>query len=175
MIYRLVKLPLAIGSFMIELAKIKEIASTNGFDLSVVDNLVKKHSLRLKRKQLSTFFASPAKQLKKLKPVKFGYMPPGTNKIKTIYKDHNLFDVVFSTSTKLKQLLGTTKDKQLTYEKSGIYKVTCNVWKSLPWTIQATSINTLQRTYCEHQKQQTRKISCGRTCFTNIALKFERL
>lgn len=60
-----------------------------------------------------------------MKPVKFEYTPPGTNRIKSIYKSHDLFDVVFSSCTKLKQLLGTTKDKQLKHERSGIYKVTC--------------------------------------------------
>src|SRR5687768_2935218 len=108
---------------MEELSKIKEIAVVNGFPLSVVENIVKEHSRKMKLRNLSMFYASTKKKAK-LKPVKFEFAPPATNKIKLAYKKRNLFNIVCSTM-KLKQLLGTPKDKQLSHEKSGIYKVTC--------------------------------------------------
>lgn len=49
----------------------------NGFSLSVIENIVKKHSRKLKLRRFSTFFTlQPKKQ--KLKSVKFEYMPPAT-------------------------------------------------------------------------------------------------
>lgn len=90
----------------------------------MVESLVKRHSRKLKKDTLSIFFKANSK-IKKLKPIKFGFMPPLTNSIKTIYKKSKLFDVVFTSNTKLKQILGTVKDKRPELEQSGTYKITC--------------------------------------------------
>lgn len=124
MVHRLCKLRLSINSFMNELKKIKEIVKVNGYAMSTVENLVQKNSRKLRKMSLSTFFQYDKKN-KILRTANFEFMPPTTNSIRTIYMRLKLFDVIFTTSRKLKQLLSTRDDKRPKLEKSGIYEVTC--------------------------------------------------
>ncbi len=121
MVSRLCRLPLSINNFMNELTHIKETAIINGFGVSDVEDIVQKHSRKLKLESTSTFYQKP----KDKKPrVKFQYAANSTNKIDRIFREHNMH-IAFSSGPKLKQLLGTTKDKISTLERSGIYEVTC--------------------------------------------------
>lgn len=121
MISRLCRLPLSIRSFMNELDHIKEIAIVNGFGISDIENIVQKHSRTLKLESLSTFYRKPKDKNPRMK---FQYAAHATNKIESTFKKHNL-NIACSSGPKLKQLLGTTKDKIPSNEKSGIYEVTC--------------------------------------------------
>lgn len=122
MIHRLIRLPLSINSFMNEIQHIKEVANVNGFSSSTVDDIVQKHSRKLKLESLSTFY----RKSRDNKPrMKFQYAAHTTNKIATVFNRNNL-DIAFSSGPKLKQLLGSTKDKIPKIERSGIYEVTCS-------------------------------------------------
>ena len=52
------------------------------------------------------------------------YVPVITNKISKKFREHNV-DLVFSNQNKLKNLLGSTKDKVDKFKKSGIYAIKC--------------------------------------------------
>jgi hypothetical protein len=88
--------------------------------------LIKKHSKKLKRNTRSTLFRQKKKENdeNQLKRVSMSYVPEVTDKIKTVFKQHNM-EVVCSSDNKLKAILGSTKDKVDILKKTGIYEVTC--------------------------------------------------
>lgn len=121
MVHRLLRLPLTITSFINEIKHIKDVAAVNGFNASTIDDIVQKHSRKLKLESLSTFYR---KSSEKKPRMKFQYAAHTTNKISTILNRNNI-DIALSSGPKLKQLLGSTKDKVPKIERSGIYEVTC--------------------------------------------------
>ena len=122
MVHRLCKLPLNVIDFMDELKYIRTIASVNGFNENIVDELVEKHSKKIKKQNLSTFFQNSQKSERKRFCV--NYAAPLTNKLQKIFKNYKT-DLVFASENKLKSLLLTTKDKIEDTAKSGIYEISC--------------------------------------------------
>lgn len=55
-IHRLCKLPLSVANFKKEYDYIKQVAKINGYDCSLVDRLVYKHSEKVRKSNLSSFF-----------------------------------------------------------------------------------------------------------------------
>lgn len=118
MVHRLCRLPLSIQNFMNELKHIKEVALMNGFSSCAIDQIVQKHSKKLKLESLSTFYRKP----KDKKPrMKFQYAAHITNRIDQVFRQHSL-NIAFSSGPKLKQLLSNTKDK---VPKNENYEITC--------------------------------------------------
>lgn len=118
MVHRMCQLPLDAREFMVELRYIKYAAILNGYDEEMIDKLVRKHSNKRKRMNLSTLFSqNPREGTRRLK-VQFA--PTVTNHLKSVFKKYNI-ELVYSTK-KLKNYLGSIKDKTPTVEKSGIYK-----------------------------------------------------
>lgn len=128
MVYRLCKLPLSIKNFNTEYEHIKRVAEINGFSADLIDRLIKKHSIKIRKSSLSTLFAENRKIEKNChdeKRVCLTYIPEITDKLKTVFKQNNL-RIVYSSKNKLKDLFGSTKDKIENLDKTGIYKVSCN-------------------------------------------------
>lgn len=143
-IHRLCRLPLSIANFKREYEHIKRVARANGYSENMVDNLIRKHSKKMKQSNLTTFFTQNASQDKQ--KVSMSFEPVITNKIKQKFKEHNL-EIVFKNNNKLQNFLGSTKDKIDCLQKSGIYSVECGDCKRKYWGQTKRSIETR---YKEH-------------------------
>lgn len=143
MTYRLCKLPLPVREFMDELKYIKLAANVNGFHERIVNQLVEKHSKKIKKQNMSTFFNETQNNRRR---VCFNYAAPLTNRLKEIYRKHNV-DLVFASENKLKSLLISTKNKIEVMKRSGIYEIECKVCKKI--YIGQTRRQVIQR-YKEH-------------------------
>lgn len=122
MVHRLCKLPLSVNAFRNEYLHIKKVARTNGFNDSMIDDLIKKHSRKIKHSECSTFFTLPKEE--EMKRVSMSYVPQITNKIGHKFRDHNM-QIVYRNNNKIANLLGSVKDKTEPLKKSGIYCISC--------------------------------------------------
>lgn len=122
MTYRLCKLPLNVQNYIQELKNIKRIALINGYKESKIDELVTKHSRKIKQESITT--------MKKIKDEpeirrKFSFNGPLSYQISQILKRYNI-TCIFGNDGKLTNILGNTKDKIPDNQKSGIYTIKCN-------------------------------------------------
>lgn len=124
MAHRLCNLPLSIKSYKSEYDYMLEAAVVNGYNTSEVDRIIKKHSDKVQKNNLSTFF-SQEKSMKKINRVRLTYAPRITNKLKQTFRRRDM-EIVFSTQNKLCTMLGSTKDEIIKEKKSGIYEITCS-------------------------------------------------
>jgi hypothetical protein len=67
---------------------------------------------------------TPASDELTIKRVAAPFHPPITNKLKAVFKKHQI-KMVHSTRGKLGELLGIPKDQVETLQKSGIYQIDC--------------------------------------------------
>lgn len=126
MIHRLCKLPLSLQCYREEYCYIKEVAQLNGYSEDLVDNLVRKHSLKVKRANSSTLFQQHKHATKndEKRRICVSYVPELTNKMKTVFENNGM-QLVYSNVNKLKCLLGSTKDRDTDVQRSGIYSISC--------------------------------------------------
>lgn len=143
-IHRLCRLPLSVANFKKEYDYICETARVNGYRQDMVDKLVYKHSNKVKKSNLTTFFSQ--KDTVKNQRVSFAFVPQITNKLKSKFADHNL-DIVYRSDRKLSNLLGSTKDKTPKLNKSGIYTVTCGECKRVYY---GQTKRSVEERYKEH-------------------------
>jgi len=128
MTYRLCKLPLSVANFKKEYHQIVQIAETNGFDRSLVDKLIYKHSNKIKKHESSTLFEQNhniAADQQKEQRVSICYAPNITNKLQTTFKQSNI-KLAYTNNYKLGSRLGCTKDTVPTRQRSGIYEISCS-------------------------------------------------
>lgn len=123
-VHRLCKLPLSIADYKREYEHISEIAVLNGYNARMVDDLIVQHMRQIKNSNLTTLYTQNKRLEVIPKRVRFSYVPKLTNKLKTVFRRNNM-EMVFANNHKLKNILGTTKDKTETLKKSGIYSVKC--------------------------------------------------
>lgn len=86
-----------------------------------MDNLVAKHSRKIKRLNTTTL----KNEKDPPKRICMPYIPEITNKLKSVFKRHN-FEIVHSSPNKLQNLIAHLKDKTENLKKSGIYEISCN-------------------------------------------------
>jgi hypothetical protein len=146
MTYRLCKLPLSVKNFMKELNYIKTAAKVNGYSENIVDNLVNKHSKSIKKQNLSTFFTI---QKQPTRRICFNYAAPLTNRLKEVYKNHNI-ELVFASENKLKNSLTSTKPKIENVDKSGIYEIKCKLCNKIYIGQTRRKISTRYKEHCAH-------------------------
>ena len=103
LIFRLVNLPLSIKHYKEECEYIQKAATINGFNNSLIDALIKKHSDKLKKKKLSTMFDQNTKQ--KNERFCLTFCPKYTNQLKHTLKKQKL-DIVYRAPNKIKKMLG---------------------------------------------------------------------
>lgn len=120
MIYRMLRFPLNKSRKLSELNYIKKVANLNGFSKNVVDNIVRKQQFAIQLMKTTTL----KKVEENKKWAKLTFFPPLSNKIRAIFSEHNI-QAAFYGNSKLKSLLGNTKDKIPFLEKAGIYKIKC--------------------------------------------------
>lgn len=124
MVFRLCKLPLNALRYMNELNYIKQTALLNGYKTELVEKLVTHHARRIKKHESTTLYVQSQQLENEKRRVSMQFAPEVTNKLKRVFAHHNI-DLVFKTSNKLKNKLGSTKDKTDVGQKGGIYKIEC--------------------------------------------------
>ncbi|XP_036346362.1 uncharacterized protein LOC118755644, partial [Rhagoletis pomonella] len=111
MVYRLCSLPLSAQDYMKEYKQIKHI-----------DQLISKHSNQIRRNKESTLFSQThTAKSSQLQRVSLPCVPAITNTLKNGFQKCNL-QVVYTNNNKLRNALGSTKDKLPTEEQSGVYE-----------------------------------------------------
>lgn len=126
--HRITNLPLSISNYKAEYEYMLDAAVVNGYKTSEVDRIIKKHSDKVHKNNMSTLF-SQSKVDKNVHRVRVTYAPKATNKLKSTFQRQQM-EMVFSTQNKLCTMLSGTKDKTIKEQKSGIYEVTCPVCNS---------------------------------------------
>ncbi|KMQ82743.1 reverse transcriptase, partial [Lasius niger] len=121
MVFRMCKLPLNVSNYMKELATIKRIAEINGYKASKIDEIVAKHSRRLRLQNYTTLKSINEDNTKRRK---FSFIGPASFKINDILKKHNI-TCVYGNDRKIENILNGVKDKTEDLKKSGIYAITC--------------------------------------------------
>lgn len=84
MAHRLCTLPLSVENYKREYDYIKSVADANGYSEKMVDDIIKNHANKVKRKSMSTFFSHPNSDKEK-KRLSMCYAPIITNKLKPIF------------------------------------------------------------------------------------------
>jgi hypothetical protein len=124
MAHRLCNLPLSIQHYKNEYDYIKKVADVNGYSEKMVDNIIRKHARKAKRKNLSTM-QNVSNVSNEKRKVSMGYTPIITNKLKSIFNKHDMM-IVYKNNNKLIDLLGSTKDKRHELKQSGINRSKCS-------------------------------------------------
>lgn len=139
-------LPLSVKSYKLEYDYIKEIAMVNGYSTDIVDSLIKKHSLKIKRNSSATFFTQK-KKLRENEITKYresvSYVPAITNKLSNVCRN-NKIALVFNSNYKWKNIVGSEKDKTERFSKSGIYSMECSSAQSLRYANCTTLLNRIE-------------------------------
>ncbi|XP_067619901.1 uncharacterized protein [Eurosta solidaginis] len=102
MVHRLINVPLSDDAYKKEKQTIIHIAETNGYSSSSIEKLVRKHRTKKDRRESSSFFETVG------------------------VEDKIDLKVAPKTTTKLKSLLNSAKDKCESLDKPGIYSITCS-------------------------------------------------
>ena len=122
--YRLCRLPLNIFEYMKEYAYIKETAKVNGYNIDLVENMIRTHSRKVRESNLTTLFSQRELEQKQRMPINF--VPEITNKLKQKFNELD-FVLVYRNENKLANLLCSNRTKKPPLSKSGIYEYECDV------------------------------------------------
>lgn len=120
MIHRLFNVPLTPEKFDIERNNILRIADINGVDASIIHILIKKHRRVKMRNECTSLSGRPERRW-----CAMTYNAHTFNSLCKSFAKENIALAPKSTS-KLKSLLNSTKDKRNNDDKPGIYKSTCS-------------------------------------------------
>lgn len=118
-IHRLLTLPLSSQNYSKEVNILKNIASNNGYNPTLIDKLIAKKKEKLMLKQ---FY--PTQNVDPKKYVYTNFIPNITPKINNRLKRYNLKPVSTNKSN-LGSLLVNNKERLTTLNKSGVYEVNC--------------------------------------------------
>jgi hypothetical protein len=122
MMHRAVNIPMNDEDQKAEFAYIYEAAKINGYDDSQIQKLQTKHQNKKLIKQHTTL--SPIeKEIPRFASIPF--FPSITHRLTRLFSKYNI-QMVHTNNQKLKNRLGSPKDKTPTLQKSGIYEITCN-------------------------------------------------
>lgn len=121
MAYRLCNVPLSNECYIAELNRIKNIANVNGYCNDSIQKLVDKH-MKAKVKRNATSLSPINEDTKR---IAIEYHPHIFGRLKSEFKNHNI-DLIPRSSTKIKNLMHSTKDHIDNDNKSGVYAATCS-------------------------------------------------
>jgi uncharacterized protein (UPF0335 family) len=137
MIHRLLSIPLEKEEFNNEIKIIKQIALNNGFDETIVSNIIKKKE---KDNMISKFIYPRVTHSDNLPWRRIIYVDNSSYFYKKTTK--NLFKTAFYTNNNLGKLIFNNKDGSNKFDNSGVYKITCNDCSSCYVGQTTRSINT---------------------------------
>lgn len=149
--HRLVSLPLSLENYIQEYNYIVQAAKINGYSERIINNIIKKHSQKHQKTQLSSFFTqnrTTDKTEDSIKKVSVTFAPTLTNKLKTTFKQNNM-QIVYSNPFKLKNQLISTKDKKENLDKPGIYEIKCNICHRKYY---GQTKRSVKQRFAEHEK-----------------------
>lgn len=121
--YRAVNIPMDNDDFENEVNKIHKIANTNGYNGKIVNSLIKKHNNKKNLNNVTTLDSVYDDDDTWYTSLTF--VEGLSNKIGKIFDEYNIKTSSNSAGNKLKNLIGTIKDKTHILNKSGIYSVLC--------------------------------------------------
>lgn len=124
LVHRLCKIPLSVIQYKSEYEYIKKVANENGYPDSLVDRLIKKHTLKINRMNLTTLYHDSKKEKDKIRVSSY-YNPNVTNNLNKVFNEFDM-QCVYRSNNKLMNVLGSTKDKKENAQKSGIYSISCD-------------------------------------------------
>lgn len=116
-------LPLSENKILNETQKIVDIGRANGYCETTIRNIISKHRNKRALMDFSTL-RNATSQGDQMKRVGVRYFPEVTDKLKPVFKSHNL-ELVHRSDGSLKQALGSIKDIPPDLHKSGIYRIQC--------------------------------------------------
>jgi hypothetical protein len=147
LIHRMYSLPLSLENRRKELQKIEALAAVNGYPKHIVDKVNEKHAKKHELSLITTL--TPSTTATEARRVSFTFYPKVTNQLQRIFRKYDL-SLVYSNKNKLKSLLGTTKDKSSTLQKSGIYEIECQGCNSVYVGQTRRSIHTRLKEHRSH-------------------------
>lgn len=87
MVYRMIRLPLSVADYKNEYDHIVHLARVNGFDVTLVDRIVKKHADKVRRENMSTLFTQNKTHTQtNERRIAMSYVPKITNKLNKCFK-----------------------------------------------------------------------------------------
>jgi hypothetical protein len=126
MIHRAFSIPLSEKDLNNEINIIKNIAINNGFDIKLIDNLIK---IKNTKNALKSIYPS-IKSQDQNSYVTLTYFGEISEKIGYIISKSNKI-VAYKTPNTISKILYNTKDKNSKFQKSGVYKLKCNECASI--------------------------------------------
>lgn len=146
--HRLCTIPLSIKHYKDEYDYISNVAKVNGYQQSMVDDIIKKHAKIVNRTNMTTLIPIDDSQKEK-QFVSMFYQPTITNKLKNVFNENKML-IVYRNQNKLGDLLGTTKDKTENLKKSGIYRISCDQCEAVYIGQTKRAIETRFKEHCLH-------------------------
>ena len=123
MVYRLCRIPLSVENYIKEYQQILHIANVNGYHKSIIDNLIKKHSTKIKLDNISSLFEQNTNVNKQR--VTLPFAPNVTCRLSKAFEKAEM-QIVHTNNNKLKTKLGSTKDQAQINRCSGVYEISCS-------------------------------------------------
>ena len=120
--YRAIQIPLSEQNYKNEVKNIYRIAEVNGYNKNIVNSLLKKHKVKKDLKNLTSLTPSIDNPFIYISS---SFVEGLTYSLGKIFKKYFIKLAPNSSRNKVKNLIGTIKDKTETIEKSGIYSVIC--------------------------------------------------
>lgn len=125
MFHRLFNIPMREEDFIEEKNYIFRIGRINGFNQVDLKRIFNRHQRKNRIKTNTTLIADSSSNNRVVNRASMTFYPPLTNKIKKVFKEHDI-ELVFNSVNKIKNRLDSTKDKTDKMTKAGIYKIDCN-------------------------------------------------
>jgi len=125
MVHRLINTPLSEENYKKELDYIKSVATYNGFKPSLIDNIVRKTKKKKNKNSRTTLNAIKTNDETTWTSVT--YQKGLSKSISKTFKNNSNIKIAFKCKHKLKNKLQNPKDPIKEEDKSGIYKINCDV------------------------------------------------
>jgi hypothetical protein len=127
MAFRMCNINMSLDDYKAEKQKILDIGRRNGYTEEDINVIIHKQEKATWRKQQSTFYENNEREKleRNIKRISIPHWPKITNHMKKTFKKQKIEIITTSSEYKIKNKLGTTKDKKEVTEKSGIYQINC--------------------------------------------------
>lgn len=119
--HRLISIPLTEVRFENEKQKIKQIASINGFEEKLIEQIIVKHLKKKRIREITTLENTTVE----FKRQKIHFHPNLSKEMRKLFKKYKI-DLVEVNEYQISRYLCNNKDQSSNYEKSGIYEISCD-------------------------------------------------
>jgi hypothetical protein len=127
MAFRMCNINISLDDYKAEKQKILDIGRRSGYTEEEINEIIHKQERVTWRKQQSTFYKTNEREKleRNFKRISIPHWPKITNHMKKTFKKQKIEIVTTSSEYKIKNKLGTTKDRKDVPEKSGIFHINC--------------------------------------------------